>query len=473
MSQTDKEYMTGENVLGMTHTVCRECGALVPARVVTRGKNVFFRKFCATHGESECFVRSGVEDYLQTQRYVKPAWIPRAFAGDSQAPCPEGCGTCGRHEQHLCMPIIEITSRCDLSCPACLADAGGDRDMTTEEFRRILDAMLSAESQIDVLNLSGGEPLLHPQLLALIDEAQSRRRIVRVSVSTNGLRLLDSPELLGALAGRHVTLSLQFDGFDDRAYEALRGRPLLQQKLRILKMLEDEGASASLTMTAASGVNDDQFRAMLDYLFSHENVLSMMIQPLAFAGRGARMPLREARMTIPDVVRLLGEAGHPAVSQEDFIPLPCSHPLCFSLAFYMTTQAGRAVSVNRVIQARELLDVVGNRVFCGLTAEEHDYMKDLIYRLWSGPAAAAPDTTAVMETVRDLMRQAACCRLDPRQAFAAAERRIKSIFIHAFQDADTFDLARVRRCCNAYPQTDGRMTPACVHNVLRRGKEMR
>ncbi len=48
------------------------------------------------------------------------------------------------------------------------------------------------------------------------------------------------------------------------------------------------------------------------------------------------------------------------------------------------------------------------------------------------------------------------------------ERRVKSIFIHAFQDADTFDLARVRRCCNAYPQADGKFIPACMHNVLRR-----
>ena len=46
----------------------------------------------------------------------------------------------------------------------------------------------------------------------------------------------------------------------------------------------------------------------------------------------------------------------------------------------------------------------------------------------------------------------------------------KSIFIHAFQDAETFDLARARRCCNAYPQPDGSLMPACVYNVLRRNR---
>ena len=52
--------------------------------------------------------------------------------------------------------------------------------------------------------------------------------------------------------------------------------------------------------------------------------------------------------------------------------------------------------------------------------------------------------------------------------FTLFERRVKSVFIHAFQDAETFDLARVRRCCQAYPQPDGSLVPACVRNVLRR-----
>ena len=74
------------------------------------------------------------------------------------------------------MPIVEITSRCDLACPACLVDAHGVWDMTREEFGRLLDRLIEAEGQIDVLNLSGGEPLLHPEILDLIDDGLSRPR---------------------------------------------------------------------------------------------------------------------------------------------------------------------------------------------------------------------------------------------------------------------------------------------------------
>lgn len=457
--------------LGMTQSTCPICRAIVPAKVITDGQDVFFKKICSEHGESQCHVRSDPDDYLRSQRYVKPAWVPQDFAGNSQAACPDGCGVCDRHEQHLCMPIVEITTRCDLTCPVCIVDAGQPWDMTLEEFTNVLNALIRAEGQVDILNLSGGEPLLHPELLIFIDEALSRPEIVRVSISTNGLTFLSTPDLIKELQDRNVVTSLQLDGFDEKPYEILRGTPLLQQKLTILGLLEDASASTSLTMTVAGGVNDDQFRPMLNYLFSHEHVLCMMIQPVAFAGRAATLSQETVRrLSIPDVIKALGLAGHPAVKEDDFLPLPCSHPLCLSLAFYLMLDSGGAVAMNRLVDAGTAMDSMANRVVFGLNSEEHERMKELIYELWSGPSATAPDSDAVMKTLREMLKEMSCTCFDPRKAFTVMERRAKSIFIHAFQDADTFDLARVRRCCQAYPQADGRIIPSCAHNVLRRNR---
>ncbi len=456
------------STLGITHSVCNTCRQLVPAKVVVRGDDIAFQKLCPQHGQTENLVRRDVADYLRCLRCVKPAWTPREFAGDSTRPCPQGCGTCDRHEQHLCMPIIEITSRCDLACPVCLVDAGRPWDMTLDELRRVLDALVRAEGQVDILNLSGGEPLIHPEILAFVDEAMRRPEIIRVSVSTNGMPLLSDARLLHQLAERNVCISLQFDGFDDRAYRVLRGRPLLKQKLEILALLAAEDTPTSLTMTAAGGVNDDQFPRILDYYFSQPHIVSMMIQPVAFAGRAADLAGRARRLTIPDVIRLLGEAGDPRVSKSDFAPLPCSHGLCFSLAYYLMLDGGGTISVNSVVKASEMMDLLTNRTIFGLNSEDHESLKNLIYDLWSGPAGVAPDSKAVMKTLRSIFDEMCCSGFDARQAFVIAERRIKSIFIHAFQDAETFDLARARRCCNAYPQPDGKLIPACVRNVFRR-----
>jgi uncharacterized radical SAM superfamily Fe-S cluster-containing enzyme len=269
---------------------------------------------------------------------------------------------------------------------------------------------------------------------------------------------------------------LQFDGFNGTIYETLRGKPILRKKLEILNMLKDYGITTSLTMTAAGGVNDDQFPAMLDTLFEYDHVVSLMVQPVAFAGRGRQMRNKVKRLTVPDVVRLLGKAGHPAVKADDFVPLPCSHPLCFSLAFYLVLDSGGAVSISGLTDAASLMDSLSNRVIFGLDLEEHERLKQMIYDLWSGPSGAVPESKAVLGTLRNILKKmsrTSCGPFDPREAFTLAERKVKSIFIHAFQDAETFDLARVRRCCQAYPQPDGKLIPACVHNVLRRDRSAR
>jgi len=452
------------NTLGITHSVCSICRQLVPAKIVVKDTKVCFEKFCPTHGLEHSEIYGDVEQYLRNQRYVKPAWTPVEFAGDSSKSCTDGCGLCPRHEQHLCMPIIEITSRCDLNCPVCLVNAGKNSDMTLEELNRIVDGLIRAERQIDVLTISGGEPLIHPRLFDMIDAVMSHSEIIRASISTNGLTLLRNQELLSNLAKRNVVISLQFDGFNDRVYEKLRGRPMLKEKLQILELLANSGITTSLTMTLAGGINEQELEPLLKYFFSQPNIVSLMIQPVAFAGRASEMKKKCNRISIPDVIRLLGSSN--IVSTEDFVPLPCSHPLCFSLAFYLMLNDGGRISVNRLVKADGLMDSLCNRTVFGLDEEEHNRIKNLIYELWSGPVGTAPDSQAVLNTLRSIMDEMNCGCFNPKKAFSVAEHRIKSIFIHAFQDVDTFDLARVRRCCNAYPQSDGRLIPACVHNVM-------
>jgi len=465
--------------LGITQSTCPICRDIVPTKVVSDGNDVYFIKFCSVHGETKAFARSGVGEYLRAQHYVKAAWTPRVTAGDSTKPCPEGCGYCERHEQHLCMPIVEITNRCNLTCPVCINASGagaesGPWDLTPDAFRHMLDALLAAEPQVDVLNFSGGEPLLHPQLLELVDMALARPEIVRVSVSTNGLELLRRPELVAALKSRNIVVSLQYDGQSDLVDILLRGRTLIEERQAIFRALCAADITTSLTMTIAGGVNDDQLPHLLKTLFAHENVVSLMIQPVAFTGRASGMRGIAHALSLPDVVRLLGEAGYAGVKSADFVPLPCSHPLCFSLAFYLMLDNGGSVALNEITDAATLLDSVANRVFFGLDADEYAKLKQMIYELWSGPSGLVPESQAVLRTLRALLRQlqtsSSTGQFEPRSVFTVAERKVKSIFIHAFQDAHTFDVARVRRCCQAYVQPDGRLIPVCVNNVLRRAR---
>ena len=73
---------------GITQSACPECRALVPAKVLTEGDDVFFLKFCPEHGERKAFVRRGVKEWIESSRLARPAWEPLAFAGDASKPCP-------------------------------------------------------------------------------------------------------------------------------------------------------------------------------------------------------------------------------------------------------------------------------------------------------------------------------------------------------------------------------------------------
>ena len=460
---SDGDYIT------TTVSTCRTCGRLLPARVHLDEGAVWFHKVCPEHGRQVVRVYSDAEQYGQLHHYHRAGSIPLQFGRPFAEGCPGSCGLCPEHEQHVCLPIVEITDHCDLACPICLVDNRASYHLTVGQVDRMLDDLVASEGRIDVVNLSGGEPTLHPRFRAIVDACLARPEILRVSVSTHGLTLLRDPSLLAFLAERRVVISLQFDGLREATYRRLRGRPLLTEKLRLIDRAGERGAVMSLTVTVAAGINDDEVADITGLLFSHDHILSLMFQPASYVGRAARLDRPRAATTIPDVIRELDGAAGGTVHAGDFAPLPCSHPACFALAFYLRCEERRFLSVKGLVQAERYLDMLQNRSLFGTDPESFAVVKDAIYTLWSGPAALTPDSQRALGAVRHLLAAAGgspgCCA---GRLLDAAQRGMKSIFIHHFMDRDSFDLSRARKCCNVYPQADGRMVPACIHNCLRR-----
>ena len=454
--------------LTTTVSTCAACGRLIPARIHLRSDGTWFHKHCFEHGPQEARVYGDSEAYRNLGRFHRRAAMPLQFAQTYQS-CPDSCGLCPEHEQHVCLPILEITDHCDLDCPICLVNNPASHHWTRAEVARVLDGLIRSEGQIDVLNLSGGEPTLSPHFREIVEECVGRKEIVRVSVSTNGLTLSQDMDLLRFLAERQVIVSLQFDGLSDDIYQALRGRPMREAKLRLIDQCAQLDTAMSLTATVASGVNDTALTEIASLLFAHDHILSVMFQPAAYAGHAARMTRPDTAVTIPDIIARLHGAGQGTVSADDFSPLPCSHPACFSLAFYLEVEAQRFVSIKQMVNAGRFLDLIQNRALFGTDEESFRHVTDAVYELWSGPAALSPDSQKTLSAVKRLLAQVTSCGcFQPGRAWAAAERSVKSIFIHQFMDRHTFDLSRARKCCQVYPQPDGSLMPACVYNCLKR-----
>jgi 7,8-dihydro-6-hydroxymethylpterin dimethyltransferase len=459
-----REYLTS------TQSICRECRKPVSAHLFIEASGIGIQKRCPEHGTQTARVYGDAQAYLGLGRFRRKASIPLAFATNA-AGCPDSCGLCPEHEQHVCLPILEITDHCNWNCPICLVNNPGTYHRTREEVARILDGLIRSEGQIDVLNLSGGEPTLNPNFREIVQECANRKEILRVSVSTNGSVLVRDRDLLRFLGAHRVIVSLQFDGAHDEIYLALRGRPALEEKLRLVDLCRESDVPMSLTATVAAGINDRAVRDIADLLFEHEHILSAMFQPAAYAGNAARLGRSERAVTIPDVISALDGAAHHTVCAADFSPLPCSHPACFSLAFYLRIEDKQYAPIKQMVDAERYMDLIQNRAIFGTDSENFELITDAVYDLWSGPAALSPDSEKALQAVRRLIASTtADGGYSPRRALSVAERSVKSIFIHQFMDPDTFDLSRARKCCQVYPQLDGRMIPVCVHNCLRRGK---
>ncbi|MBI6546276.1 MAG: radical SAM protein [Cyanobacteria bacterium NC_groundwater_1444_Ag_S-0.65um_54_12] len=368
------------------------------------------------------------------------------------------------------MPIIELTDHCNLKCPVCLVKNRNSTHLAFAEFVRIMDTLERCEGTLNLVNLSGGEPLLHPEIERIAEHLASRQ-VVMSSISTNGLQLLKRPELVPFFRDLGIVISLQMDGFLPDTSCALRGIDLAASKRRVIDLLLEQQAPFSLTVTLVKGYNETEIPAILDLFFKADNALSLMIQPCSYTGSGggafAHDPLDI--ITIPDVAKLLAASSQGVLESSDFLPLPCSHPSCFALTYLLKLADGALTPVSRLFDLDDYLDVIKNNALLGMGEDNLNRVKDSIYRLWTA-SGMIPNQDAVLQAVRNILTSLNDNNggLSAKSFMSVTEKHIKSIFIHHFMDAHTFDLARAVKCCQQYPQADGRLLPVCVFNNLMR-----
>src|SRR5262249_36868318 len=126
--------------------------------------------------------------------------------------CPFDCGPCANHAQRIRLPVVTITSACNLDCPICYVHNKNDGafHMPAADFDRILEHLVRDHGgELDMLNLTGGEPTLHPGLLEFLEKARAAG-VHRVTICTNGIRLLKEPALLERIAALGARIALSF-----------------------------------------------------------------------------------------------------------------------------------------------------------------------------------------------------------------------------------------------------------------------
>lgn len=449
----DRDYIYFDHTLSL----CPHCLERIPAKIIFQGDRVYMRKACRQHGSMDILISDDREYYLQARHTLKAGQVPQRFNTETLHGCPHDCGICPDHEQHACVSILEITDSCNLSCPICYADSSPKRQtcLNMEEVHTMLDGIVANEGKPDVVQLSGGEPTLHPNFFEIIEELK-RRPVKHLMVNTNGIRIAQDAEFARRIQSYSpgVEIYLQFDSLNGDVIRKIRGADLLTQKLKALEILNKLNLSTTLVVTVVKGLNDSEIPDLLNFALQQQAVRGVTFQPLQGAGRlggyegeSSLIPLSEIRSTIARTSGLFTKA--------DLLPVPCN-PDLICMGYALKTPRG-PVPLSQLIDVSRLMNSAANTI----VFEQQNEIRNAILELFSTGLPAEKSGEAI---------QTLLCCLPEFKNFPLSYDNVFRVIILQFLDPWIFDVRSVKRSCVHIATRDGRMIPFDTMNIFYRGK---
>jgi uncharacterized radical SAM superfamily Fe-S cluster-containing enzyme len=438
-------------------SVCAECLRRVEASILIKDERVYLEKWCPQHGRKRVLIADDAAYYrMARERFIKPPELPQRFNTERHWGCPYDCGLCPEHMQHSCLTLIEVTDHCNLRCPICYADSGphrpGFRPLATIE--RMLDAVVANEGEPDVVQISGGEPTLHPEFFAILDAAR-RRPIRHLMVNTNGLRIARDAAFAERLAGYMPAfeLYLQFDSLRDEVLQELRGARLREQRLRALERLNALDISTTLVVTVKKGLNDGELGEIIEFALQQPCVRGVTFQPIQHAGRAENFDPETDRLTLTEVRRAI-LAQSTRFAPADLIPVPCN-PDCLAMGYAL--KLGDKVQPLTGLVPPEVLISAGRN---SIVVERDEGLRAEVFKLFA--TNLSPEGQAC--SLADLL----CCLPQVQAPATLGYRNVFRVLIMAFIDAHGFDLRAVKKSCVHIAQPDGRIVPFDTFNLFYR-----
>ncbi len=446
--------------LELTNSICAVCLRKIEAKIVEQDGSVFMLKRCRRHGAQKVLLSPDAAYYKWSREFLKPAEMPLKFNTPIRYGCPYDCGLCPDHEQHSCLTLIEITDACNLTCPVCYSESSPQRQSTRSlaEVEALLDNIVRNEGQPDVVQISGGEPTLHPDFFGILDAAR-RRPIKHLMVNTNGLRIAREPAFARRLAEYRpgFEVYLQFDSLEEGPLRELRGADLRHIRRAALERLNELDISTTLVVTLKKGLNDGEVGRIIDFALTQPCVRGVTFQPVQAAGRLEGFDPASDRLTLGEVRRLILEQS-PVFKPADLIPVPC-HPDCIAMGYALKI-GGRVVPLTGLVDPKVLLEGTRNTI----VFERDEGLKARLTALLS--TGHSPQSSAL--SLKSLL----CCLPMAQVPESLDYKNVFRVLIMQFLDPYNFDVRSVKKSCVHIAHPDGRIVPFDTYNLFYRdGKE--
>lgn len=473
MSTRTRPYLFYDTAVSL----CPSCFRRVDAKIVFQDNCVYMLKRCGEHGFQRVLMADDVEYYRRCREiFIKTPEMPSQWNTPVKFGCPYDCGLCPDHEQHSCLSLVEITDACNLNCPICYASSGTHRTThrSLDQIERMLDMVVANELEPDIVQISGGEPTIHPSFFAVLDAAKLRP-IKHLMVNTNGIRIATDEAFSERLA-TYMTdfeIYLQFDSLRRTPLFQLRGADLVGVRKRALARLNKLGISTTLVVTVERGVNDNELGGIIDFALQQPCVRGVTFQPVQQAGRLDGYLPGEHRLTLTEVRRRILEQTS-VFRPEDIIPVPC-HPDTLAMAYALKV-GGNITPLTGMIPPEVLINGAANTIIYEqdkgirahlaqnpdlLTRAAANPIKDGLFKLFS--TNHSPQSQA--STLRELL----CCLPKVLSPTDLSYENLFRVLIVQFIDADSFDLRSIRKTCIHIAHPDAkRLIPFDTFNLFYR-----
>ncbi len=469
-------------VIKETKTICPECLKVLDATIFEEDNKVYIKKECPEHGKYREIYWSDYEQYQRAETLRAEGTGLNNPRTETKQGCPYDCGICPEHKSHTGLAIIDITNRCNLTCPVCFANAaaaGYVYEPTKEQIFEMLKNLRRNEPvPPPALQFSGGEPTIRKDLFELVKKAKEVG-FHHVEVNTNGLRLAQDVDFAKGLVEAGLsTIYLQFDGLTSDVYKFTRGIDLLDIKMKAIENCREAGLSIVLVVTLVKGVNDHQIGDIIRFAKDNFDIVRCVnVQPVSICGRIDENEREKMRITIPDFMKDVEEQTEGKIKQSDFYPVPTvvpisravaalknkdyveftTHPHC-GMATYVFIEGDKMVPINRYVNVEKFISTM-QKVYedakKGNTKKAKFHILGLLRHIKFG-----------------LLRKYLLPIVKSGSYDSLGELHRKMLMISAmhFMDPYNFDLERLQRCCIHYAVPDGRIIPFCAMNSIHRQK---
>lgn len=448
--------------------MCRRCRTVGPSRVFFRDGQVWQQSLCPCGPQEPALVAADSQWYLSEVVRAMPDHSPLAGARPLQRGCPQDCGPCTWHASPCQLPVLSITNACNLRCPICFTYNRADRiwHMPVEEMERVVQWLIEATGRVDLINLTGGEPTLHPSLPQILRVCR-RPEIGRITMNSNGIRLAEDFDLCQRLAELGVYVILSLNTFDPEVSRRLHGRDLTAIKQQAIENLARAGVRMTLLNVLIRDVNEDAPARILNLMREHDHILSLTVQTMTYTGQGGGRYPRTRHIPVDEAARIVCRESGGSLKVDDFTTRPSAHPLCYLVSYLLKT-GEQLLPFTRFAAKEEIRRLLADSyLFRPDTAQ--DLFTDAINQLYA--EGQAEHLATLRRLVEQLYPPGRSVSDFERQRLAEAS--VRTVYVHAHMDEDTFDCSRAMLCPDLVPTEPGRLIPACTYNLFYRMQDER